>query len=168
MTLIFSILKTCFQLKWKNDLSLLFCEKKAEVFALFKSIFLRNRCLSIARGDFAVINAKFERGNLNLTDNPFTFTSHVPAQKNYRVEVLGRSLSNYSFLKTRSLWGCEYGAISWKIDIVNYCFSFNLTILLHIGDTYNCDYLPHTVFLFLLNRFSVKFRFPFQILRFIE
>ena len=35
-------------------------------------------------------------------------------------------------------------------------------------DTYNCDYLKHSTFRFNLgpNRFSVKYRFPFPILRF--
>ena len=40
---------------------------------------------------------------------------------------------------------------------------------MHIFDTYNCDYLPHNIFSyisFLPNQFSVKYRFPFPILRF--
>ena len=34
-------------------------------------------------------------------------------------------------------------------------------------DTYNCDYLQQSTFLFQLNLFSVKYRFPFRILRFL-
>ena len=41
-------------------------------------------------------------------------------------------------------------------------------MFLHICDTYNCDYLQHTtLILFLINRFLVKYRFPFPILRFL-
>ena len=34
-------------------------------------------------------------------------------------------------------------------------------------DTYNSDYQKHSTFSFQLNQFSVKYRFPFPILRFL-
>ena len=42
---------------------------------------------------------------------------------------------------------------------------FESKILLHICDTYHCDYQPHTTFCFTY-RFSVKYGFSFSILRF--
>ena len=48
------------------------------------------------------------------------------------------------YLKSYDL--CEYvkfGAISWKFDILSITAS-NLKILLHMCDTYYCDYLQHS------------------------
>ena len=39
----------------------------------------------------------------------------------------------------------------------------NLKILLHICDTYNCDYLPHTIFRFYLIDFQLKKDFPSEL-----
>ena len=35
---------------------------------------------------------------------------------------------------------------------------------MYIGDTYNCDYLPHTIFGFYLTNFQLSTDFPFPIL----
>ena len=42
-----------------------------------------------------------------------------------------------------------------------------LKVLLHVCEAYYCDYLTHTTVRFYLKRFSVKYPFPFLILRFL-
>ena len=57
----------------------------------------------------------------------------------------------------------KFGAILWKFDILSitaFNLSANLKILLHMCDTYSCDYLQHSSF--RLNWF------PFPILSFVE
>ena len=51
------------------------------------------------------------------------------------------------------------------IDIVNNCIIKipNLKVLLHVCDSYNCDYLPHTTFHFYLTYFQLNTDFPFQL-----
>ena len=58
----------------------------------------------------------------------------------------------------------KFGAISLKIDIlsINAYQSSNLKILLHMCDTFNCDFLPPTTFWFFLIDFQLNTDFPSQ------
>ena len=81
----------------------------------------------------------------------------------YREEAVGLKsfqlcFENYNF--------CEYvkfGAISWKFDILSItALKLNLTLLLHICDSFKCDYLPHTKFRFHLIDLQLNIDFPSQ------
>ena len=63
----------------------------------------------------------------------------------------------------------KFGAISWKFDILSITAKLKLEfkILLHMCDTYNCDYLKYSTFRFYLIDFQLNTRFPFPILRFL-
>ena len=58
----------------------------------------------------------------------------------------------------------EFRAISWNFDILSITayWSSNLKILLHMCDTYNCDYLKHSTFRFKLIVFQLDTDFPSQ------
>ena len=57
---------------------------------------------------------------------------------------------------------------SWHVPalkfwyFVNNCWSSNLKILLHMCDTYNCDYLQYSIFRFNLIDFQLNTDFPSQ------
>ena len=57
----------------------------------------------------------------------------------------------------------DFGAISWKkwYSITEH-WSSNLKILLHMCDTYNCDYLQHSTFLSNFIDFQLNTDFPSQ------
>ena len=107
----------------------------------------------------------------NSKVDSLSFFLHIHfCHKNYKVEAVSLSLSNYVFKITIFWVGlCEI----WG-NFVKICYFVNncVIILLHICDTYNFDYLPclpHTTFRFYSIdklRYSVDYRFHFQILHF--
>ena len=67
--------------------------------------------------------------------------------------------------KNQEKWFCPLRKISllrpWFCNkLLNW--SLNVNILLHICDTYNCDYLQHTTFCFYLIDFQLNTDFPYQ------
>ena len=85
-----------------------------------------------------------------------------PCHKIYRVEAVGLKSSNYT-------WKIMIFAKMWNLgqflEKLIFCQqllnqSSNLKILLHIRDTYNCDYLPHTIFRLCLIDFQLNKDFP--------
>ena len=58
----------------------------------------------------------------------------------------------------------EFMAISLKFDILSITlnWSSNLKILLHMCDTYSCDYLKHNTFRFNFIDFQLNTDFPSQ------
>ena len=90
---------------------------------------------------------------------------HIP-HKIFGQKQLARSEKNpirpipVPYLTNYDLW--NLGQILENLIFCQLVFnkSSNLPILLHICDTYNYDYLPHTTFSYLRNRFYVKNRFP--------
>ena len=84
-----------------------------------------------------------------------------PCHEIYRIES-GLKTSNYT-LKIIFLWICEiWGNFMKNWYIVNNCLIKvrMKKILLHIYDTYNCDYLPYPVFRFYLIDFWQSTDFP--------
>ena len=79
-----------------------------------------------------------------------------PCHKIYRVEAVDLKSSNYTLKITIFCENVEFGAILRKFDILSISawLKFESKILLHICDTYNCDYLPHTTFRF----YSIDFK----------
>ena len=81
----------------------------------------------------------------------------------HRVEGVVLSLSCYTFKITMFV---KFGAISWKINILSNNSIINVRIW-----KFFCTYATHIIVIiyrisFLLNQFSARYRFPFQILRF--
>ena len=80
-----------------------------------------------------------------------------PCHNIYRVEAVGLSLFNCTFKNYDFCKYVEFGAISWKFDIllITAWSNLNLKILLLICGTYNCDYLLHTAFCLYLTDFQL-------------
>ena len=78
----------------------------------------------------------------------------------YSQEAVGLKSSDYT-LKTTIFVNnyVKFWTISWKFDILS---SSNLKFLLHLCDTYNCDYLQHSTFRFYLINFQLNTDYPSQ------
>ena len=112
---------------------------------------------------------------LEIRNNRFGLTAHnwqkwtsifltCPCYKIYRVEAVDLKSSNYS-LKIMifvNMWNLGNFLKIWYF--VNNCLikSLNLKTLLHKCDTYNCDYLPHTIFHFYPIELQLNTDFPPQ------
>ena len=90
-----------------------------------------------------------------------------PCREIYRDKEVGLKSCKYSLKNTIYVNMWNLGQFRENLifcqQLINW--SSNLPILLHMCDTYNCDYLQHSTFRFN-DRFLVKYRFPFPILRF--
>ena len=89
--------------------------------------------------------------------NEKEYSWHVPAIKFIRRKQLVSKVANI-LEKLRNLWKWEIWGNIVKIwyFVNNFLIeASNSNILLHMCDTYNCDYLKHSTLRFQLNRFSV-------------
>ena len=88
-----------------------------------------------------------------------------PRHEIYKVERWSKQFQLY-FKNYTFLWKCEiWGDFVKNWYFVNNCLikvNSNLKIPLHICDTYNCDYLPHTIFYFYLIDWQLNADFPSQ------
>ena len=87
-----------------------------------------------------------------------------PCHKSYGDEVVGLKSCKYTwkitiFVKMWNLGQYRENLIFCQ-KLLNW--SSNFKILLHMCDTYNCDYLKHSTISFQVNQISVKYDFPFQ------
>ena len=93
-----------------------------------------------------------------------------PSHEIYKDEAVGLKSCKYTWKITIYVNMCNLGQFREILIFCQYLlnWSSNLKILLHMCDTYNCDYLKHMQHISSqLNRFSVRYRFPFPILRFL-
>ena len=79
-----------------------------------------------------------------MTSRSFTY---IYMQQDLHARSSFYKFQNYDFGVYVQVW-----AISLKLDIS----SSNLEVLMHICDTYNRNYLPHTIFLFYLTDFQLN------------
>ena len=146
-------------------------KKGWRVFALFISIFLRNRSLSNGRWFYG--KRKIGKGNLYLTENQLTGGNWqkwkrvfltCPCHEIYRDEAVCLKSCKNTW-KLRYLWKCEiWGKIVKMWYFVNNCLikAWIKKILLHSCDTYNYDYLKYSTFRFNFIDFQLYIDFPFQ------
>ena len=87
-----------------------------------------------------------------------------PCHKIYRDEAVGLKSCKYTWKITIfvKMWN-----LGQYLEILIFCqyllnWSSNLKILLHMCDTYNCDYLKHSTFRFNLIDFQLNTDFPSQ------
>ena len=110
--------------------------------------------------------------SLNLLPLGLSLTAHnwqkwkwvfltCPCHKIYRDEAVGLKVANI-LEKLGYLWKCKiWGNIVRIWYFVNFFLS-NFKILLHMCDTYNCDYLKPSTFRFNLIDFQINTDFPSQ------
>ena len=117
--------------------------EKVNVMKLLKFAFI---CFVKRKTKQKQINAYINGSTTGKNETDYSW--HVPAMKFTGMKQWSKKLQIY--FKNYDL--CEYvefGAISWTFDILSITAKFeSITILLHMCDTYNCDYLQYITFLF--------------------
>ena len=86
-----------------------------------------------------------------------------PCHKIYRGEAFGLKSCKYTWKITIFVKMWNLGQFCENLIFCQLLhWSSNLKILLHMCDTYNCDYLKHSTFRFNLIEFLLNTDFPFQ------
>ena len=86
-----------------------------------------------------------------------------PCHKIYRDEAVGLKSCKYTWKITIFVKMCNLGQYRENLifcQLLNW--SLNLEFLLHMCDTYNCDYLKHSTFCFNFINFQLNTDFPSQ------
>ena len=127
-----------------------------------------NRLLygSLDTSDSRIVHIQLTGGNWQKWKRLFLT---CPCHEIYRDEAVGLKSCKNTWKITIFVKMWNLGNIVKIWYFVNNCLikAWILKILLHTCDTYNYDYLKYSTFRFNFIDFSVIYRFPFPILRFL-